>query len=123
MSCWEYTFSDHEGREIVSYLIGIEGDPSGFQIFCDEVIDEPGLKRLGDRCASACFYALDGSLVVDIIRVEEPHRRRRIATTLCEIAQEFSGLPWGEPQVLLPDGEKFWPAYCSANTNRASAGS
>lgn len=123
MNCWEFTFSDHEGRAIATYFIEIEGDPSGFQVICDQVIEEPGLKRLGDRCASGIFYAVDGSLVPDIIRVEEPHRRRGIATTLCEIAQEFSCLPWGEPEALLPDGEKFWPAYCSANTNRASAGS
>jgi hypothetical protein len=103
-------YVDEDDHVVAFYALSLEGWSDSFEINCYVAWEESGKVYFGDICGSGVFV-IDGDLMItDIIRVEETHRRRGISTTICDIAFEHAGAPWGKP-TLLPDGVMFWSAY------------
>lgn len=103
-------FFDEEDHLVALYALSREDWSDFFEIKCFVASETNGEFYLGDICGSGVFLIADGVLIPDIIRIEEAHRRRGLATTICDIASEHAGVPWGKP-TLLSDGIMFWSAY------------
>lgn len=116
-------FLDECGHVVASYALSLETWSDVFEINCLAASENDDAISLGELCGSGVFFISDGFVIPDIIRIAEAHRRRGLATTICDIAAEHTGVPWGEP-TLLTDGMKFWPAYRGQpSTSLACAGS
>jgi hypothetical protein len=116
-------FLDECDHVVASYALGLASWSNFFEIDCFAALEDNGRCYLGELCGSGVFYISDGLVIPDIIRIDEAHRRRGLATSICDIAAEHAGVPWGEP-TLLTDGMQFWPAYRGQpSTNVACAGS
>lgn len=103
-------FFDEHDHVVAQYSLSLEIWSDVFEINCFVSSENDGAILLGELCGSGVFFISDGFVIPDIVRIAEAHRRRGLATTICDIAAEHSGVPWGEP-TLLTDGMKFWPAY------------